>query len=166
MKRRLTAAFAGMLLTGAKAAAVLVPPPPGARIVLDLAGDGVQIYACVENAGRYGWEFKGPEANLYDRDGRQVGTHFAGPGWKLGDGSAVTAEVVAKADAPRGAGIAWLLLKVKSHSGGGALDPVEFVRRADTRGGISPKTGCDAAHAGATARIHYTATYQFFAAAN
>jgi hypothetical protein len=38
------------------------------------------------------------------------------------------------------------------------------VRRADTRGGLPPRAGCDAGHAGTTARMHYTAIYQFFAA--
>ena len=163
MKTILAAAALSMTAGAALAAAALAPAPAGAQKVLDLVGDGVQIYACGENAGKYEWAFKGPEANLYDASGRQVGTHFAGPTWKIED-SAITAEPVAKADAPRGGGIPWLLLKVKSHSGNGALDTVGLVRRADTKGGLAPKTGCDAAHSGATARMHYTAAYQFFTA--
>jgi opacity protein-like surface antigen len=162
--RRITAAALILAATTAAAAAALVPPPAGAKKLLEVAGDGVQIYACAEAAGKYTWAFKGPDANLYDAQGRQVGTHFAGPSWKLDDGSMVTAETLDKADAPRGAGVQWLLLKVKSHSGSGALDAADLIRRADTRGGLAPKTGCDAAHVGATARMHNTATYQFFAA--
>jgi hypothetical protein len=161
-------AAAGVMLAAVAAvvaAPVLVPAPASARKLLELSGDGVQIYACAASGAKYTWEFKGPEANLYDRDGRQVGTHFAGPSWKLEDGSTITAEVVDKAGAPRGLGIPWLLLKVASHSGRGALDAVAFVRRADTKGGLPPRASCDAAQAGAVARMHYTATYQFFAAA-
>jgi Protein of unknown function (DUF3455) len=162
--RMVTAAAIVWATAAAAAATALVPPPAGATKVLEVAGDGVQIYACAAAAaGKYAWTFKGPEANLYDAQGRQVGTHFAGPGWKLEDGSAVAAETLDKADAPRGAGVQWLLLKVTKHSGNGALDPVDLIRRADTKGGLAPKTGCDAAHVGAVARIHYTATYQFFA---
>lgn len=146
-------------------AAVLVPPPAGAQKLLDLRGDGVQIYACADSGGKTAWAFKGPEANLYDPQGLQVGTHFAGPSWKLADGSTIAAEVVGKADAPRPGAIPWLLLRVTNHNGSGGLDAVAFVRRADTSGGLAPKTGCDAAHLGAAARVHYSAAYQFFAAA-
>ena len=91
MRRELGLAAAGVLLTGvaAAAAAALAPAPAGARKLFEFAGDGVQVYACSETAGKFGWQFKGPEANLYDRDGRQTGTHFAGPTWKLQDGSAM-----------------------------------------------------------------------------
>jgi len=45
------------------------------------------------------------------------------------------------------------------------LSAVAFVRRADTKGGVAPSTGCDAAHVAAQARVPYSATYQFFGAA-
>jgi hypothetical protein len=46
---------------------------------------GVQIYACAAT----GWTFVAPRANLYDRRGRLIATHFAGPTWQAGDGSKV-----------------------------------------------------------------------------
>jgi hypothetical protein len=55
-----------------------------------------------------------------------------------------------------------LMLKVVSSNGSGALSGVQFVRRADTEGGAAPATGCDAAHAGATTAVHYSAVYTFF----
>jgi len=46
------------------------------------------------------------------------------------------------------------------------LSPVAFIRRADTKGGVAPAAGCDAAHRGeAGPRVRYYALYQFFGAA-
>jgi hypothetical protein len=145
----------------AHAADELVPPPKGAPLLLELEADGVQIYACEAKDQGVAWLFKAPEANLFDRQGRQVGTHFAGPTWKLSD-SAVVGEVVGRADAPLAGAIPWLLLKAKSHEGSGVLSTVAFIRRADTKGGAAPTAGCDSAHKGELARVRYSALYQFF----
>jgi len=161
-------AAAGLLLVGGalkvRAADGLVPPPGDATLLLELAADGVQIYACETKDGRADWAFKGPEAMLFDSDGRQVGTHFGGPTWKLDDGSAVVGEVMSRADAPEAGAIPWLLLRAKSHEGSGALSRVAYIRRAETKGGAAPKSGCDAGHASTQARMRYSAIYQFFAA--
>src|SRR5215470_2012550 len=102
--KRLVCGIAVGILIGAGDLAVLadeaVPPPPGSVLLSELLADGVQIYTCEAKSGGFEWSFKAPEANLFDRQGRQVGTHFAGPTWKMADGSAVVGEVVAKADAP------------------------------------------------------------------
>ena len=109
--------------------------------------------------------FKAPEANLFNTQNLQVGTHFAGPTWKADDGSTVVGEVAARADAPAGGAIPWLLLRAKSNQGSGVLSTVAFIRRADTKGGVAPAAGCDAARSGAQARVRYYALYQFFGAA-
>lgn len=70
------------------------------------------------------WVFKAPEANLFDAKGLQVGTHFAGPSWKAGDGSVVVGEVASRADAPDTGAIPWLLLRAKSKEGTGVLSTV------------------------------------------
>jgi hypothetical protein len=150
--------------TVAHAADPLVPAPQGAPLLLELAADGVQIYACEAKGQGFEWVFKAPEANLFDQKGLQVGTHFAGPTWKLSDG-AVVGEVAARADAPERGAIPWLLLRAKSHEGSGILSTVAFIRRADTRGGAAPATECDKAHSGAQARVRYSAAYQFYGAA-
>jgi hypothetical protein len=108
--------------------------------------------------------FRAPEALLFDAEGRQIGSHFMGPGWRLDDGSVVTGAVVAKADAPAAGDIPWLLLQAKDHSGSGTLTAVATIRRADTKGGAAPATGCDASRQGMQARMRYSATYQFFGA--
>jgi uncharacterized protein DUF3455 len=164
MRRIACSALALLVVTGvAQAAGDLVPPPKGAPLLLELEADGVQIYACEAKDQGVAWVFKAPEATLFDRQGRQVGTHFAGPTWKLADG-AVVGEVAARADAPASGAIPWLLLKAKSHEGSGVLAGVAFVRRADTKGGVVPAAGCDAAHKGEQARMRYYALYQFFGA--
>jgi Protein of unknown function (DUF3455) len=142
----------------------LVLPPQGSALQLELSADGVQIYACEAKEGRFEWSFKAPEASLFDKQGRQIGTHFAGPTWKMVDGSAVVGEVIARADAPEPGAIPWLLLRAKSHEGSGSLATVTYVRRAETKGGLAPKTGCDAGHLSEEARIPYSATYQFYRA--
>jgi len=141
-----------------------VAPPQGAAPLLELVADGVQIYICEAKEGGFAWSFKAPEANLFDTQGRQVGTHFAGPAWKLDDGSEVVGEVVAKADAVEPRAIQWLLLHARSHQGSGALSAAAYIRRTETKGGVAPSTGCDAAHVLQQVRMRYSATYQFYSA--
>ncbi len=149
----------------ALAAEPLVPPPQGAALVIEAVADGVQIYNCKPQGDGYAWRFVAPEANLFDKQGRQIGRHYGGPTWRLEDGSSVVGEIAAKADAPQLGAIQWLLLRVRGHDGTGVLSPVAFVRRADTRGGTAPDGGCDVSHDGIQARMRYTATYQFYSAA-
>jgi len=151
---------AGSLTADADLAAVA--PPEGSQLMLELFADGVQIYTCDPKDDGYYWSFKAPEANLFDKQGRQVGTHFTGPTWSTDDGAEVIGEVVAKADAPEPAAIQWLLLRVKSRQGSGPLSTAAYIRRIDTKGGAAPKTGCDAHHLSEQARMRYSATYQFF----
>jgi hypothetical protein len=168
MTRGASVAAAILIGTGlfaARADQSAVAPPAGSAPVLELVADGVQIYTCEAKEGGFAWSFKAPEANLFDKQGRQVGAHFAGPTWKLDDGSDVVGEVVAKADAAEPGAIQWLLLRVKSHQGSGALSPVAYIRRTETKGGLAPSTACDASHLSQQARMRYSATYQFFSAA-
>jgi Protein of unknown function (DUF3455) len=152
--------FLGTVLALADMAAVA--PPIHAPLLVEVQADGVQVYACETTDKGPEWVFKAPEANLFDADGRQIGTHFAGPSWKLVDGSEITGAVVAKADAPVSGSIPWLLLQVKTKKGSGRLAAVTTIRRADTKGGAPPATGCDASHVGEQVRMRYSANYQFF----
>jgi hypothetical protein len=167
MMRKIACGLAAVLAvasTGAQAADPLVPPPAGARLLVEAEADGVQIYTCTAKGAGFEWVLKAPEANLFDKKGLLVATHFAGPTWKTGDGAAVVGEVVTRADAPAAGAIPWLLLKAKSHDGTGGLAAAAFIRRAETKGGVAPPSGCDAAHPGAEVRMRYSALYQFFAA--
>jgi hypothetical protein len=141
-----------------------IAPPQHATVLLDVVAVGVQIYTCEAQGSGFEWTFTAPEANLFDKQGRQIGVHFAGPTWKIDDGSALVGEVIAKSDAPEPGAIQWLLLRTKSHEGSGTLSQAAFVRRTDTKGGAAPKTGCDASHVSQQARMQYSATYQFLTA--
>jgi len=123
---------------------------------------GVQIYACNKNdAGAYVWAFKGPEAELADAAGKNIGKHYGGPTWEGTDGGKVVAAAKASAPAPGGNAIPWLLLEVKSRDGAGQFTQAAAILRVNTVGGQAPTTGCDEAHAGASQRVPYTATYYF-----
>jgi hypothetical protein len=139
----------------------LVPRPKGAPTLLEALADGVQIYVCEAKGSGYEWVFKSPEANLFDRTGRQIGQHYAGPTWMTADRASVVGEVVAKADAPKPGAVPWLLLRATSHVGTGPVASAAFIRRSDTAGGVAPTGGCDAAHNGEQARMHYSALYEF-----
>ena len=162
--------YAAMLLSalfGSAMAQDASAPPSGARKLFEFRADGVQIYVCKPKdealkEQNFAWVFDAPEAVLFNADGKQAGTHFKGPAWKLIDGSSVTGEVSAKQPSPKQGSIPWLLLKVKSHQGTGALDAVTIIRRVDTDGGTEPAGGCDTTHTGETVRVPYSATYQFF----
>ena len=66
-----------------------VPAPAGAKLLLEAAAQGVQIYTCEKASDGYRWVFSAPDATLFNAAGRQIGTHFAGPTWQMEDGSKV-----------------------------------------------------------------------------
>ncbi|HUH85638.1 MAG TPA: DUF3455 domain-containing protein [Stellaceae bacterium] len=169
MINRLAAGVVGALIwcgvaTPAEPENGMLAPPAGARLLLRSAGDGVQIYICRAKGDGFAWVFQAPEATLVDETGRKAAKHFAGPSWEAEDGSIVVGDVAAKADAPSGSDIPWLLLRAKSHSGSGRFTTVAFIQRLNTKGGAAPEGGCDVAHRNAEARVHYSATYVFYAA--
>ena len=137
---------------------------PGAG-VLAMAAKGVQIYVCAAAGGGagFGWVLKAPEAMLATADGRVTAHHFAGPTWQAQDGSAVVGEALASGVAREGAaGVPWLVLRAKSHSGVGAFDSVTYVVRSETVGGLAPAGGCDGGQLGVKAQSAYSATYTLF----
>jgi hypothetical protein len=139
-------------------------PPPSQHPILTVTGKGVQIYTCQQSAAGPQWVLQAPEATLIDASGNPVGTHGAGPIWKSNDGSTVKGQLLQKSESPQATSIPWLLLKAASPSGSGIMTRVEFIRRSDTHGGVSPTTGCDAQHLNAVSRVPYTATYTFYSA--
>jgi len=137
-------------------------PPAGTKLLLEAGADGVQIYVCEPKDQAFAWAFDGPEATLFDAEGRQVGTHSKGPTWTFADGTEITGEVAARQPSPQPGAIPWLLLKVKTHEGSGPLAGATAIRRIETKGGAQPAGGCDSAHQGDAARMRYSATYQFY----
>jgi len=144
-----------------------IAPPAGEEVIAVLHATGWQIYICQPDAeGKPSWVLKAPEAELRDSSGAVIGSHFAGPTWKLNDGSQVTAKLVARVDAPDSGAIPWLLLTVTSNSGQGRLGGVTSIQRINTKGGLPPAgQDCSAATQGAEVKVRYIAGYYFFGSA-
>jgi hypothetical protein len=140
----------------------LLEVPEGNRLAFYNDAVGVQIYACQAVATGFAWVFQAPEASLFDRRGRVVIKHYAGPTWEsVADGSKVVASKLQEfTDDP--SAIPELLLQATPHPASGRMGPVTYIQRLETVGGRAPTTGCDAAHVGAIARVDYTATYFFY----
>ncbi len=140
--------------------------PLGEEAILVAHAAGVQIYTCQSGPdGKFTWTLKAPEAQLMDGNNNVIGSHFAGPTWKLKDGSEVTGKATAHVDSPDPDSIAWLLVNVVSHAGEGRLAKVTTIQRIHTRGGKAPVQGCDQSHAIAETKSSYTADYYFYAPA-
>lgn len=128
-----------------------------------LRASGTQNYTCNGTA----WVFVAPDALLYpvhscEADDDPLVHHYAGPTWEwLDDGSTVVAAKAAGATVDTTA-IPWLLLNAVSHAGDGRMTDITSIQRLETVGGLAPSSGCDAAHAGATANVPYTAKYFFY----
>lgn len=139
-------------------------PPATESLKQKVSAVGVQIYICnAVPAGGYAWTFLAPQANLYNDDGKLVGTHFIGPTWQGNDGSSVVAAKVAQAPGEAGA-VPWLLLQAKSHATEeGRFSDVTYVQRLSTVGGVAPTDTCDATHnLGAVVQVPYTTDYFFY----
>ncbi len=138
-------------------------PPANEQLLLQVHAKGDQIYACKSDAAQFTWTLKAPDAQLFDKDGKPFGKHFAGPSWEANDGSRVTGKAVANAPSPDADSIPWLLVNVISHDGSGVLSRATTIQRLNTKGGKAPATGCDTAHLGQELRVPYSADYVFYA---
>lgn len=138
-------------------------PPEGEQLLLQVHAKGDQVYSCKVDGAKFAWALKAPEAQLFDKDGKPFGKHFAGPSWQANDGSQIVGKAAANVASPDADSIAWLLVKVVSHSGEGVLSRATSIQRINTKGGKSPATGCDTVHVGQEVRVAYSADYLFFA---
>lgn len=127
-------------------------------LLLEAKGDGVQIYTCTSTGTGGKWTLKAPDAKLLDAQGKVIGTHFAGPTWKLTDGSEVKGKAIANQPSPDPSSVPWLLLQAVPGSGAGAFAAVTYIRRTETHGGAAPKDACTTGET----RVPYTATYSFY----
>jgi hypothetical protein len=148
---------------GAQQVPEALQPPANEQQVLQLHAKGDQVYSCKVDGPQPGWTLKAPDAQLFDKDGKVFGKHFAGPSWQASDGSRVAGKAAANAPSPEADSIPWLLVKVVSREGEGVLARVTSVQRINTKGGKAPASGCDAEHAGQEMRVAYSADYVFFA---
>ena len=138
-------------------------PPANEQLFLQLHAKGDQVYTCKEGATAFLWELKAPDAQLFDKDGKPFGKHFAGPSWEANDGSRVTGKAVANVPSPDADSIPWLLVNVVSHEGTGVLSRATSIQRLNTKSGKAPASGCDSVRAGQAVRVPYSADYLFYA---
>jgi hypothetical protein len=140
-----------------------IQAPANEQLLLQVHAKGDQIYTCKGDAGSLSWTLKAPDAQLFDKDGKPFGKHFAGPSWEASDGSRVMGKAAANAPSPDADSIPWLLVNIVNHEGTGVLSRATTIQRINTKGGKAPASGCDAAHAGAELRVPYSADYLFYA---
>jgi acetyl esterase/lipase len=134
--------------------AIAIEPPAGVALLLNATGEGFQIYSCTDGH----WTLKAPDAKLLDEHGVVIGTHFAGPTWRLNDGSEVKGKVFVSRPASDASSVPSLLLQAVPASGTGKLANVTYIGRADTHGGAAPTTACT----GGEQRVPYKANYSFY----
>jgi hypothetical protein len=139
----------------------------GEKLAFKAHAVGSQIYICQAGSdGKAQWTLKAPEAELRDEKGAVIGTHYAGPSWKLKDGSEAIGEPAAKVNAPKGDSIPWLLVSVVGHAGTGLLSPITHIQRIHTEGGQAPAASeCVTAKIGTEKKSAYQADYYFYALA-
>jgi hypothetical protein len=136
-------------------------------LIKQLHATGVQIYECQpakNDASQFEWTFRGPEANLFTKGGRNVGKHYGGPTWEANDGSRVVGELIANSPSSKPNSIPWLLLRAKATAGTGLFAHVQFIQRVNTVGGGVPAAGCRPEQLGQQLRAAYTADYLFYGA--
>ena len=138
-------------------------PPANEQLLLQVHAKGVQIYTCKTDAAQFTWTLKAPDAQLFDKDGKPFGKHFAGPSWEARDGSRVTGKAVANSPSPDSNSIPWLLINILSHDGSGVLSRATTIQRLNTQGGKASSSGCDASHLGQELSVPYSADYLFYA---
>jgi hypothetical protein len=142
-------------------------PPGDQALVLETQATGFQVYECgpaAADASKFQWNFKAPEADLFDGTGKKIGKHYAGPTWEGNDGSKVVGTVQVQDPGPDANAISWLLLSSKSNLGSGSFGLVKSIQRVKTSGGKAPADGCGAAQVGQQAKVPYKAVYNFYAA--
>jgi hypothetical protein len=155
--------------------------PQGSHAFLIGHAVGTQNYICLPDGAGAKWVLFGPQATVFDDDGRQIMTHFLSPNpgesgapratWQHSDRtSSVWALKTAESDDPRfvepGA-IKWFLLQVVGAEDGSRspdrLTQATVIHRVNTAGGVAPANECVlAGDVGKTRFVPYTADYVFY----
>lgn len=142
--------------------------PAGHKVALETVGKGLITYECrakKDMAGQFEWVFAGPDAQLMDRSGKQVGKYYGPPAtWAANDGSKITGKQLAVS--PGGTGnIPLQLVQADPAMGMGAMTGVTYIQRLKTLGGVAPSAACGASNMGAKMVVNYQADYIFWKAA-
>lgn len=142
-------------------------PPDGNRFFLQTYARGMQIYQGQRNPANPSelvWVNIAPLATLYTKPNftDAIINHFAGPSWQFIKGQFKDEKVVAKklkGSTQDPTAIQWLLLQAVD-SLSTPHNPVTFVQRICTQGGLAPNTPPTAV--GQLDSIPYTASYLFY----
>ena len=134
-------------------------PPVDEQLLFQLHAKGDQIYACKSESAQFNWTLKAPTLSFSTQP---FGKHFAGPTWQANDGTRVTGKAAVSIASPDAESIPWLLVKVVSHDGNGALSRATTIQRLNTKGGKAPGSGCDSDHVNQEVRVPYSADYFFY----
>jgi hypothetical protein len=145
----------------------LPPNQKGYQSVATYYAVGVQKYKAQVKAGsgpvQFEWVFVMPQADLYDASNAKIGTHYAGPSWKItGTGDTIMGQAFtpAKSHSNQPGSIDWLLLSNKAgQESMGIFHGVGYIFRIATTGGRAPALA--PTELTATADIPYTAVYRF-----
>ncbi len=142
--------------------------PAGHKVAWETVGKGLITYECrakKDMAGQYEWVFAGPDAQLMDRSGKQVGKYYGPPAtWEAMDGSKITGKQLAVS--PGGAGnIPLQFVQANPAMGMGAMTGVTYIQRLKTQGGVAPSAACGTGNMGAKQTVNYQADYIFWKAA-
>ena len=146
--------LAAIVCVAQKPVTLSVEPPAGAVLLLSAKGDGSQVYTCTDGH----WVLKAPDARLLDEHGQTIGTHFAGPTWRLTDGSEVKGKMIASRPASDSSSVPSLLLQAVPTTGTGRFANVTYIGRTETHGGAAGTDPCTTEEK----RVPYTAKYSFY----
>jgi len=142
-------------------------PPAGNNLFLQTFARGVQIYEVQRNAANPSelvWVNIAPLATLYTKPNftNVIIDHFAGPSWQFVKGTFKDEKVVAKkvkGSTQDPTAIQWLLLQADDNLSTPG-NPVSFIQRICTHGGLQPKAL--PTQLGQLDSIPYTASYLFY----
>jgi Protein of unknown function (DUF3455) len=142
--------------------------PAGNVVALETTATGTLNYECKANsptAGTIGWVLVSPQAMLYDREGKQVGTYAGPPAtWTLADGSSVVGTQVAIAPVVGSIHIPLQLSKAAPGAAPGMMQNITYVQRVNTKNGQDFPSACTQADLGKKIVQPYQADYIFWKA--
>ena len=140
--------------------------PTGNVVALETTASGNLTYECRANTpavGTIGWALVSPSANLYDRDGRQVGIYSGPPAtWTATDGSTVVGTQIAIEPVVGAIHIPLQLSSGMSGDAPGILRNVTYIQRVNTKNGQDFVKPCTQADLGEKTVRPYQADYIFW----
>jgi hypothetical protein len=193
----LGATFTVSLPQPAHAEQVTPPPvpanlevPAGNTAFLVGHATGTQNYVCLPSGAGFAYVLFTPEATLFDKNDKQITTHYFSPNlapfdlsdlnkiratWQASDTSTVWGKVNpgdsashdSNPDFVADGAIAWLKVTAVGAQdgprGGDTLSDTTFIQRLNTSGGVAPSTGCASlTDVGNQAFMPYKADYFFY----